>query len=384
MATSFLFVEHSDETGGLCLRLEREGEVGAPLAHRTYADLLSMQEGSRLVVVVSAVHCGLHEVELPWLSDRKARLAIPFALEEHLVQPLPSLHFAFDSAHHQQNRYLVAVIDKAYLVDLISRLDDAGIAFDEITVDWFALRSGENAITPTTVLANVEAFKGALSGDLATRYLETLSEADPVLSFTDSLTNWIQPTYASIDDSFFVWAAKRLQCAARLNLCQGELARAQHQDGFNRHWALVCAALAGGWFCLVLLVNAINVIRLNHQLAGVDADIAVLYRQFFPEATQVISPKFRISQLLKAGHTSQDAALLWRLLDAFEKAMVAGEVTVEQLEYKNKQLAVTLKGRDFGALDGLAERLKKAHVKVSQTQAVSHESHVTATLELRV
>jgi len=98
----------------------------------------------------------------------------------------------------------------------------------------------------------------------------------------------------------------------------------------------------------------------------------------------VISPKFRISQLLHTGQVNQSATVLWQLLDKFEKAINPDEYTVEQLEFKRQVLSVTLKSRDFTILEKLEARLKKANVKVAQTQASTHDENVVATLELRL
>lgn len=382
--TSFIFVEYLDETGCFCLRLENDASVSAPFVHRSFDEIKTLQLESQTVIVLSTAKCGLHEVELPWLSDRKARAAIPYALEEHLAQKLTDLHFAFDHAHHQNNRYLVAVVDKLYLLDLISQLDAVGIEFKEITLDWFALKPGDVCLTASTVLARTTEFQGALLGELATTYLKTLPETTSVMTFIDTAADWKQLTQTKIDSSFFVWAAQRLQSLPRLNLCQGELSHGTDQEGLSRRWGLVAAALFGVWIFAVLICNSINIIRLNHQLNRVDEEIAVVYRQFFPGAQHVISPRFRINQLLNTGHARQDATVLWQLLDKLNAAYEPEHLTITQLEFKSDALSVMLKGQDFSILEALSNHLKQAQVQVTQTQAASHEDYVTATLELRL
>ena len=384
MALTFLFAEYLDETGCMSVRLETDATVSAVLAHRTYDDIKALQTDSQTIIVASASLCGLHQVELSWLSDSKARAAIPYALEEQLAQKLPSLHFAFDREHHQHNRYLVAVIDKVWLASLTVRLDDAGIDFHEITVDWFALHPGEICATPTMVLMDVERYQGALSFDVARTYLNTLTDAAPVFTFTDSSPDISSATTAPVDSPFLLWVAQRLQQTARMNLCQGELRRGRQQEGFTRRWAFICTILAGAWLMTVLSVNIINLIRLHHQNRLLDQDIAVVYRQFFPEAQQIISPKFRISQLLSTGRMTQGTTVLWLLLDKLDKVFSVSETTIDGLTYRNKTLSVALKSRDFKALESLGERLKQGKVKVSQTQAASHEHDVTAVMELRL
>ena len=384
MALSVIFAEFLDESGCLCLRLENDGFVAAALAQRTFDEIKQMQLDSHTIIMLSTSMCGLYDVDLPWIGDRKARAAIPYALEEQLAQKLSTLHFAFDRAHHQHNCYLVVVVDKVYCADVMSRLDDAGIHFNEITVDWFALQSGDVCLTPSVVLVRIDDFQGAISDSLAETYLSEMADSAKVLSFTDSRDSPPKLLFTTVDQSFYLWAAKRLQQNPRMNLCQGELSHGLPKEGISRRWTMACIVLAGLWLISVLGFNAVNLIRLNHQLNSIDRDTAVVYREFFPDAQQVISPRFRINQLLGAGGFTQGAMVLWQLLDRFDKAIEPNELTVSQLEFKNKVLAVTLTARDFTALEELSARLKQAQVKVAQTQASSHAHDVTATMELRL
>ncbi|HBI22216.1 MAG TPA: hypothetical protein DDY37_06505 [Legionella sp.] len=123
--------------------------------------------------------------------------------------------------------------------------------------------------------------------------------------------------------------------------------------------------------------------RLNSDIGVLDQKTAVIYHRFFPDAKQVISPKFRVTQWLKTANASQDTAL-WPLLDALAAAVNNDQVTIEQLHYQGSALSVTLNSEDFAALEALQRRLQQAHLQVTQAQAVSHEDRVHAILELRL
>lgn len=381
-AINVLFAEFLDDAGCSCLRLETDGAVVFPFAHRSYDEIKTMQNDATTLVIVPAAQCGLHDVELPWLSDRNARAALPYALEERLAQPVTTLHFAFDKTHHQHNHYLVAVIDKTFLENLIGKLDEKGIVFDAITLDWFALKPEERIITPNQILVRSDDFSGSLAGDLAKIYLKTLSDDQTVARFQDSTSQWKAPHETIIDDSYYLWIARRLQQQPFINLCQGALKHVSQQKDSKQTWLKAFAMLAGTWLFLFILINLINVIRLNIQMKEVDNKIAQVYRQFFPGAQQIISPRFRITQLLKSGHARQDNNTLWRFMEAFDKAIDTKRITVLQLDFKSNRLSITLKGPDFSALDELASRLKRAHVNVEQSQAQSYDDYVSAVLEL--
>ncbi|AHE66506.1 hypothetical protein Loa_00947 [Legionella oakridgensis ATCC 33761 = DSM 21215] len=71
-------------------------------------------------------------------------------------------------------------------------------------------------------------------------------------------------------------------------------------------------------------------------------------------------------------------------MDKLAHAFSSGQFVIEQLRFQNQVLSVTLLSKDFAALEHLQRRLQQTKVKVSQTQASSHEQQVLATLELRL
>lgn len=150
--------------------------------------------------------------------------------------------------------------------------------------------------------------------------------------------------------------------------------------GWIKKGYTVAASLCGIWLISMLIVNAITLSSLNKKTEEVDKQIEVIYHQFFPQAKQVISPKFRISQLLK---TNQDESQtrFWFLMNEFSKTMKDSTITIQQLRYQNKTLSVTVVSPDFVTLERFEKELKQ-QLQVNQTEASSHEQHVIATLEL--
>ena len=383
MSTCFVFTEQLDEEQCLCLRLDQQGQVDAPLALRPIHELKTLQQNARTMVVLPTARSSLHTIELPWLGESKARAAIPYALEEDVAQSVTTLHFAFDREHYKQNRYLVVVSDKQFLMDLIAQLDALSIDFDTITLDWFALQEDEACVTEKDLLINDNLFKGSLSGDLIPLYLSNQERSSPLLVFNDSLPSLQNVNLTPVDSVFSVWVAQRLLLANKMNLCQGELQHGTHQHT-SKQWYWASAILAGVLITSMLLFKAIYLYLLTTNIATLDTKIAVIYREFFPGAQFVVSPKFRIGQLLSTANSANSgASSLWNLLDKFAQAAKGNQFTVEQFHYQRKVLSVTLVSKDFAALEGLQLRLKQSNVKVTQVQATSHDHQVLATLELQ-
>lgn len=381
VATCFIFTEVLDEEHCLCLRMAENGQVEAPLAVRSMSEVKALQVEARTIVVVPTASSGLYEVDLPRLSERKARAAIPFALEEQLAQNVTTLHFSFDKLDYQNNRYLVIVTDKQFLMDLLARLDDLDLDFDLMTLDWFALNPYEAFLTASGMLIFDDSFKGALSGELATLYLSQKQEDTALKTFNDTSMKIDSKAVTHLDCISSQWIAERLMKATMINLCQGDMQRGTRQQ-VSKFWYKACGVVLLVWLISILIMNAFYLHALSSRVKRVDDKIAALYHEFFPHAEQIISPKFRIGQLLKTGLSNGGAATLWILLDKLSQAVKGGSYTINEFRFQNQMLSVILTSKNFADLETLQLRLQRSTVKVRQAQASSHEQQVIATMEL--
>ncbi|MFI4919646.1 MAG: type II secretion system protein GspL [Legionellales bacterium] len=379
MNTCFLFTKNLDDAGCFCLKLSPTGELIAALAQRHFAEIKELQKDSKTTVIETSEHTSIFDLALPWLPERKARVAIPYALEDKLTQAIEELHFSFDKQRYQNNHYLITVISKHRIQYIMQLLADNNITFATMTIDWFALAPQELVVSESTLLIHNEDFKGALTGDLALTYLKK-HPLNPTLVFQDSqiATDNSPPQRA---EHSFVWIAQQILKTKPLNLCQGDIKQGTESAWIKKGYQL-SAALFGAWLLSLLLVNALTLHSLNKKTNAIDMQIAAIYHQFFPEAKQVISPKFRISQLLDANTSDNNHAHFWFLLNQFSKGMKGSPLTVEQLHYQNKTLLVTLVSTDFASLENLENQLKTLQLKIKQTQASTHDQQVIATLEI--
>ncbi|HAZ7571733.1 GspL family type II secretion system protein LspL [Legionella sp. PATHC032] len=378
MDKCFIFSKHLDDNGCVCLKISDTGELIAPPEFRNFSQIQDLQIESSTIIVETSTRAILLALTIPWLPERKARIAIPYALEDKVTQPVEELHFAFDKFHYQNNEYLVVVIDKQRMRKLIQVFDEHRIKFDAITLDWFALASQELIVTESELLINNEDFKGVLSGDLAQTYLKNHPQNLTHL-FQDSKI--VPPSPASQNEEHsYTWISKRLIKSKPLNLCQGEMQHGKTTDWIKKGYQLV-GGLCGIWLISILFVNWLSLHALNKQIDEIDRQIAVIYREFFPDAKQIISPKFRISQLL-GGNTTENHTRFWFILNQLSKAMKDSGITVEQLRYQNKIISVTLVSSDFESLQKIENKLKQSQLKVKQTQASTKDQQVVATLEL--
>ncbi len=379
MRTCFLFADFFDEEKCLSIALDEAGHAYAPLIRRTVDELRSLQVNTKTIIVLPTKLGGLYEVELPWLADSKSRQAIPFALEDQLAEPVTSVHFAYDREHYQQHRYLVAVIEKKVIRDLLAKLERFEIDFDAMTLDWFALEYGEAALIESQLLVNNATFKGSVSIELLSHYLKQQTEYTHILTFTDNPPIEHADKFTFIDCRAYHWIALRLLNHKYINFFQDEFQHHTNQRQTKRWYQL--AALMGITSVFVtLIMNTIMLIILKNKVTGYETKIAAIYHQFFPESHQVMSPKFRINQLITQSQSGVDE-ILWPLLAKLGEVDFLKE-SLQHLHFQNHVLSVTFVCQDFAELEQLQTRLQSKQVKVHQAGAAKAGKEVIATLEL--
>ncbi|WP_419418860.1 type II secretion system protein GspL [Legionella sp. D16C41] len=378
MSICFLFIKYLTNEGCLSLSLDTQGNLDAPLAQRSFSEIKQLAT-TKTIVIAPSEHFSFHQVELAWLPEKKARAAIPYALEEKLAENVEDLHFSFDKHYYQQGRYLVIVCKKSYLDQLITQLNDNNIQFNSLTLDWFALTNQEACIMNDTLLVHDDYhFNGLLTLELAKLYLNQLSPELTVYTFQDDSPINL-PQAQLIDEEPLIWIAKRLQNHHILNLCQGPFSHNPTASKVKR-WYYAAAVMALLWLITLLTFNSLKIYSLSKQLSAIDMQTATIYRQFFPQAKQVISPRFRIGQLLKGRNNNDNN--FWLLLNDLTQALTDNNSTIEQLRFQNQMMQITVISNDFDALERLQTNLQQKQITVRQTQASSKEGHVIGVLEL--
>lgn len=384
MTTCFIFTHGLTEKGCLSLSLDEEGEISDDLRHRSFEEIKGLP-ALRILVLPTQLF-SLHTLALPWIPEKKARTAIPFALEEQLAQPVTELHFAFDRAFHEDGRYLITVGEKSLLIQLIEQFKSHDIPLEKITLDWFALHQNESLVTKDYVLINNTEFQGVVDTHLAASFLNamTLSSIEQTYFNLKAATKWCAKnniTSTEVDSDLETWVARRLHQKKKvINLLQGDF-QAKHLTSKTRRYYIVAAIAVLFWFGSFLSIHLAQLPSLNRKLAQVDSEIAKVYRSFFPQAKQVINPRFRINQLLK---TTQNKSNLnfWFLLNLLAKNIKDETIEFEKIRFQNQTLFVTFSTKSFEELENFQNRLNKSKAKVKQTQASTHQEKILGTLEL--
>ncbi len=386
MHTCFLFVGHEFEQHYLSLRLDASGHVDAPIERRTVEEFHLIQKGAQTIVVLPTRLASLHQLALPKLSSSKIRAVIPYALEEQLAESVVRLHFAFRRQLDMDNHFLVAVLDKQWLAELLNHLASQQIVFEDMTLDWFAIKEGEACVHDHQVLIHASTFKGAVGVELIDYSLQEMPMPLKIYTFSNGIPIPHHDAVLMPENSYH-WIAQRLLTQSFLNICQGEFSQDSKQRK-TRRWFMFAGLAAMTWFLVNLLLKIILLFMLKHHNAQVSTQISDLYHQFFPQSHAVVSPRFRIEQLLK--QQSGADALLWRLLEQLAAAAFTdGGATadkalrIQALRYQSNGLMLNLECDDFATLEAFESRLHHQGITVRQLSAAQKGKNVVASLELK-
>lgn len=381
MVSCWLFVEDFNLSSCISLKIE-DGNIVAPVKIRNLEEIKLLQQDATTTIVLSQHLVSLFLAELPNLSIKKLKSTVPYALEDNLTQNVELLHFAFDKKLYNDNFYKVLVIEKLILNDFIAQFKEEGIAFQAITTSWFALNQNEQILTPSGILLNTPNFKGMLSKEVAPLYLK--NNAEPVLCFKESCNETLEGLNLNkhhLQESYYEFIAKRLLDTIFINLCQGDF---QIQDTKHTlNWWYRLSQISGGLLILFFLgLNGFSIYNLKKQINNLDTEIAAIYHDFFPNASSVISPKFRIEQLIK--QNSNKSSSIYHLLNALGVVYQEQKFNIEKIQYVNNTMLITLSVADFKALHAIETSLRKANVNVKQKQANSQNELVVSNMELSV
>lgn len=381
MSYSFLFFTADNLDIASCISLKiADHKIVEPAQKRTVDEIRLLQEDcTRTIVVLPQQLVSLFVVELPLLNTKKLKRALPFALEENLSQNIEDLHFAFDKSFYKDNHFKVLVTANKLLEEVISILQAEQIEFDAITTEWFALSHNETVITPDGALFCTDKFNGLLSKELHTLYSKLIT--DTCLSFKESNVDIQKELNLSSQntESYYAWLSGRLTVNPYINLCQGNYQI--QKSKYHLNWWYKLSFITGGVLaCAYLLISGFNLYSLDKKIQNLDTEIVNIYQKFFPGSTQVISPKFRIEQLMKKN--SKNSSKVYTLLNSLGLAYKNQKIRIDRISYNDKGLDLTLNAADFKALEMLENNLRKMKIDVKQKQATLQNDVVVANLEL--
>lgn len=379
--------------------------VGNRIGHvqqGSLADAAAQAHGRRLTAFVPGEQVMLFLADIPSRSLQKVQQAAPFMLEDRLAQDVESLHFA---AGLRDGGHLVAVTGQEHMRRWLDEIGQAGMEPMQLVADATALAGPPDAVAialdgPYVLVrfpdgsgftAERELALGLLSkrlvaaeGGAPMRVTVHASEADDGPGFAAALSaTGAEFSQQPLKDGVLPLLAAGLRQQRGINLLQASF---QRRSGLQEQWRVWRGVAFLGAACLLLLLvqQAVGYVRLRHEAADLDAQVAEMLSRAMPGSH--ISPgteKARMQQLLSQLQGGSSAGSLLTLLDALGGAVGSNpSIQIIALNYQGGSLQAQLQANDISALDNLKSSLSQAGVTANLDSVNASASQVTGRITL--
>jgi general secretion pathway protein L len=348
--------------------LRPDGEVQrGPLA-----DLSSQSDGARQILVAPSEAVTLHRLALPSRKRSTWARAVPFALEDYLVEDIETLHFALGGA--VDGGYLpVAVVDRILLSAWLETCDQADLTPAAVVPDslllpwqndeWSVLLEARRALVRT---GRWEGF-ATERDNLALLLAQALAEAGETkprrlrvwgAPATELAETGVELSLEDTPSEPLALFASGYQPATVLNLLQGGYSRQAHWGRWLRPWR-AAAALAGMTLLVQIAGQVYDHWRLQREVTALRTEIERTFKDALPEATRIVNPKVQMETRLRELAPSGGSGFLELLYQGAQPLAHFPNVTLRGLGYRDGQLDLALEGGDPAVLDRLRQQFER-------------------------
>ncbi len=339
---------------------------------------LHSKDDDAIGVIVPAHPILLTEAVLPRLSAYRLQKALPFALEEQVLDPLELLHFAHGP--ETAGALPVAIVKKEELEQWLLVLENQGIHPDWLSSaiftvpyeekQWQVQILDDTALVRTGLYAGFSTERANLDTLLNLKLQEEKQGAEKEVIYSAHLSA----------QHCLEQAALVLEKNPPLNLLQGPYASKRKfriLEKNKRAWLLASFGLAL-WLGLLFVGKIGSWFILSWEHHHLQSSISRIYRDQLPEAATLMNAKAQLEAKLKRTLAQSDKNRLFQWLGDLSKASTP--LRLQSLSFQNKRLSLELIAPSFTALDDYILSLKSQELDVKQQSAVLTGNQVKAVL----
>lgn len=378
MAEQVHLLLHADDNESIALASwlhVANGTATSALKNGTLTEAAADIGDAMLVVYIPSRDIMLTRIELPEGRRSQLRNALPYALEDNLIDDIETLHCALGEPI-DSTTYNVAVVSKSSMQHWQTLLQDAGLHAkvmlpDTLLLPWqetewslhcedriVRVRSGAAQGFVCDILALPSMLQLAL-GNSAQPGPERLRILGCDNLDTEGLT--LPGDIEIIREEFAGDTAGLLLTAgtseAAINLLQGPYAPARRVQQQLRPW-YAAAALALILLLLGLGNNVLEYVSLSRQSTELQAQMNRVYQFAFPGAKPVSNPYQRMqSELKKAQGGGEERLFREMLAQIAPVAKNVGNVRVMNLRYHEGEMELLVELPDLESLEALRQQL---------------------------
>ena len=337
-----------------------------------------------IIVWTPAAETLLLRARLPTRSSAKIAQALPYALEEQLIEPPESLHFAF--AQETDGALAVAVTRRERMESWLAALAAAGLAPTRLAPVTLSLPLADRAWTLSFVDGEIvlrSGVRAGLGGPAEARPPAWLHAALAEARSESGAPERIVLVDAPADLDSAAWgeglglpleAMRPGEAAvpeAPLDLLQQHYAPRARMAALKRAY-VPAAALLAAWLLATLAFDAIEWARLSRAAGAAEEEMRTLLMKSFPETRAILDPAEQMRRGLEDLSARSGIAAPGDMLSLLARAAPAIEresrLRVQGVEYADRALNIRLVASEADA-ESLARTLRARSLEVDVQRA---------------
>ena len=362
----------------------RRVSPGGAVRQGSQRGLEGLAPAEDIIVWTPAAETLLLRARLPTRSSAKIAQALPYALEEQLIEPPESLHFAF--AHETDGALAVAVTRRERMESWLAALAAAGLAPTRLAPVTLSLPLADRAWTLSFVDGEIvlrSGVRAGLGGPAEPRPPAWLHAALAEARSESGAPERILLVDAPADLDSAAWReglglpleAMRPEEAAvpeaPLDLLQQHYAPRARMAALKRAY-VPAAALLAAWLLATLAFDAIEWARLSRAAGAAEEEMRTLLVKSFPETRAILDPAEQMRRGLEDLSARSGIAAPGDMLSLLARAAPAIEresrLRVQGVEYADRALTIRLVASEADA-ESLARTLRARSLEVEVQRA---------------
>jgi general secretion pathway protein L len=342
----------------------------------------------------------LTRATIPTRSRARILQALPYALEDQLLEEPENLHFAY--VREADGSLAVAVTQRARLNIWLDILKGAGLRPASLCPGNLALPLYPQAWSVAFVDDELWVRSGEYDGFISVATLDApppvlvaaLKEAQArnappqrLVLVAPPPTFDVERWGAGLDVPLMVEATDFWQHAkpSALSLLQADFGQGAHLQQLARPLR-PAAIMLGVWLVAVVIVDVAEWIRLHHDHSVYTSEMHDIFQRSFPEVKTVLDPALQMQKQLEAlqsrgGGPADLLPLLTRIAPALQTQQ--GRMKLQGIKYTERSLTLEIALPDFQALEAMKSTLQAANLDVEVLAANGRGNEVEGRLKVQ-
>ncbi len=362
----------------------QDGRIASEIKQGNLATAAADIGGDNVIAYIPGIDILLTRVNLPAGRKSQLRNALPYALEENLIDDVDELHCAL-GPQLETGKYVAAVTRQEKIGYWHQLLLSTGLHIQALLPDflllpytpqgWTVACEGNTASVRTT---DTEGFVCQINvlPLLLQKELQANKEDVPeritfygCLPFDDSMMGDTVTSRCELVQQPAIGSGNLIELLANhpltttsLNLLQGEYAPSSRILQRLRPW-YPAAVLAGVLILFGFIGSVIEYASLQRQNAELEQQITQVFRQTFPDVKRIVNPasqmRSRVAELRGkgSGNGPDFSQMLAKVAPVFANSK---GVTAQHLRFQMGQMEILLETPDLQSLENLKNRLSDA------------------------